>query len=430
MKVPSSVIRNARKGLHLRNLYGRGGTEIGETTAKKLSSGEISEEFAKHVSEYFPRHANDNLNQTNEVGRPSNGYIAWLLWGGDEARAWLEKKFMRKQNPILTDAYHAAKDFSSSKKQGLTPRYSSFEDWYKSVGAKAPGAKHWDKQEVKDMWIMGLNAGKKRNPSVGSGYSALADKFYSTGFEVGQRHALALKPSDPAIYDGYLLKRLESVDSTHPITKADYEDTYKEGYLYGYGNVRFYKISYKIHTAKDAARESESLKRRGWTVVHTGKEKTKYGGNAFPVYFAGDVTKRMDMPYVDKLGSSAEVPAKKNPSLAFADNSPAYKLLQELVRAKRTAENKEDFDLVDAIDVQIKRLAAASEKASLKQQNPAVAKDVTDVGHFLNLPKGKTFASLTVARKYAKKYNKALFVGSNTAGSEKIYVAADRLQVK
>lgn len=100
-KVPSSVIRNARKGLELRKFYKRGGTEVGEASARKLASGSISEAFAKHVLAYFPRHAGDNLEQTEKSAKgPSNGYIAWLLWGGSEARDWLTEKLKTKENPM------------------------------------------------------------------------------------------------------------------------------------------------------------------------------------------------------------------------------------------------------------------------------------------------------------------------------------------
>jgi hypothetical protein len=110
LKVPSSVQRNARKGLELRKFYKRGGTEVGEASARKLASGSISEAFARHMLDYFPRHAGDLLEQTEKSAKgPSNGYIAWLLWGGNEGRDWLTKKLkaketkMRKRNsPYLT----------------------------------------------------------------------------------------------------------------------------------------------------------------------------------------------------------------------------------------------------------------------------------------------------------------------------------------
>ena len=97
MNVPLKVQQNARRGLALRRQWGRGGTEVGEATAKKLASGKVSQELVAHISEYFPRHAGDRLEADGSDGKaPSNGYIAWLLWGGDEGRKWSS----RKKNPM------------------------------------------------------------------------------------------------------------------------------------------------------------------------------------------------------------------------------------------------------------------------------------------------------------------------------------------
>lgn len=97
MNVPLKVQQNARRGLALRRQWGRGGTEVGEATAKKLASGKVSQELVDHISKYFPRHAGDRLEADGSDGRaPSNGYIAWLLWGGDEGRKWSS----RKKNPM------------------------------------------------------------------------------------------------------------------------------------------------------------------------------------------------------------------------------------------------------------------------------------------------------------------------------------------
>lgn len=97
MNVPLKVQQNARRGLALRHQWGRGGTEVGEATAKKLASGKVSQELVAHISEYFPRHAGDRLEADGSDGKaPSNGYIAWLLWGGDEGRKWSS----RKKNPM------------------------------------------------------------------------------------------------------------------------------------------------------------------------------------------------------------------------------------------------------------------------------------------------------------------------------------------
>lgn len=86
VKVPASVKRAAARGLELRRSWGRGGTKVGIRTARRLvASAWLPGAFVRHISHYFPRHAGDNLRQTDP---PSNGYIAWLLWGGDAGRRW------------------------------------------------------------------------------------------------------------------------------------------------------------------------------------------------------------------------------------------------------------------------------------------------------------------------------------------------------
>jgi hypothetical protein len=93
LSIPKAVQENARRGLALRQEHGFGGTQVGETTARLLAAGgEVTRRKVQHIARYFPRHAHDNLKETGQHGQPpSRGYIAWLLWGGDEGRAWSER---------------------------------------------------------------------------------------------------------------------------------------------------------------------------------------------------------------------------------------------------------------------------------------------------------------------------------------------------
>ena len=87
-RIPDEVSKTARYALELRRIYRRGGTIVGITTARRLARGGwVPFSFVKKVSEYFPRHAGDNLKQ---VSPPSNGHIAWALWGGNPGRKWSE----------------------------------------------------------------------------------------------------------------------------------------------------------------------------------------------------------------------------------------------------------------------------------------------------------------------------------------------------
>ncbi len=91
--IPPGVKRNAQKGLTLREKFGRGSTEVGIRRGHQLVNNEsISLEIIKKMSAYFARHAVDK--QTKNFGNdenPSKGYIAWMLWGGDEAKEWTDK---------------------------------------------------------------------------------------------------------------------------------------------------------------------------------------------------------------------------------------------------------------------------------------------------------------------------------------------------
>ena len=90
--IPKAISDAAKRGLELHNAHGHGGTAVGLKMARQLAKGgKLSADDALHVSKYFPRHAGDNLDQDGSDGRqPSNGYIAWLLWGGDAGREWSE----------------------------------------------------------------------------------------------------------------------------------------------------------------------------------------------------------------------------------------------------------------------------------------------------------------------------------------------------
>ena len=82
--IPAAVKNNARSGLELRKKFGRGGTSVGENTARTLAAGgSIGIAKVRHIARYFPRHAGDNLDD-----KTSNGWIAWQLWGGHAARSW------------------------------------------------------------------------------------------------------------------------------------------------------------------------------------------------------------------------------------------------------------------------------------------------------------------------------------------------------
>lgn len=83
---------NAQLGLALRERFGRGGTEVGVRRAQQLIAREqLDPSDIKSMYSYFARHAVDKQTRSHVWGsqaNPSAGFIAWLLWGGDEGQRW------------------------------------------------------------------------------------------------------------------------------------------------------------------------------------------------------------------------------------------------------------------------------------------------------------------------------------------------------
>jgi HK97 family phage portal protein len=92
---PEGVRDEARQGLQWRREHGRGGTAVGIARARDLSGGKkISPSTAKRMKSFFARHEVDKKApgfKPGTDGYPSNGRIAWALWGGDAGQAWANK---------------------------------------------------------------------------------------------------------------------------------------------------------------------------------------------------------------------------------------------------------------------------------------------------------------------------------------------------
>lgn len=95
LKPTESMANNARRGLELRRKFGRGGTAVGVARARDLANRkELSPETVARMYSFFSRHEVDKKGKDfNNPERPSNGKIAWLLWGGDSGYAWARSKW-------------------------------------------------------------------------------------------------------------------------------------------------------------------------------------------------------------------------------------------------------------------------------------------------------------------------------------------------
>ena len=90
-----SMVSEAKKGIAWRKEFNRGGTRIGAVRASQIIAKEkLSPSTVKRMFSFFSRHESDKAAdgfRVGEKGYPSNGRIAWALWGGDAGFSWSTK---------------------------------------------------------------------------------------------------------------------------------------------------------------------------------------------------------------------------------------------------------------------------------------------------------------------------------------------------
>lgn len=99
----------AQRGLDWRKEYGRGGTEVGIARARDIVNDKnLSEDTVKRMYSFFSRHEVDKKAEgfsQGEDGYPSNGRIAWALWGGDAGFSWSRQiaERLKKEDRTMQD---------------------------------------------------------------------------------------------------------------------------------------------------------------------------------------------------------------------------------------------------------------------------------------------------------------------------------------
>lgn len=94
-KTNDGMKSEARRGLDWRKEFGRGGTEIGIARARDIvNNRDLPDDTVKRMYSFFSRHEVDKQAEgfsQGEEGYPSNGRIAWALWGGDAGFSWSKR---------------------------------------------------------------------------------------------------------------------------------------------------------------------------------------------------------------------------------------------------------------------------------------------------------------------------------------------------
>jgi hypothetical protein len=95
---PAAAKANAKKALDWRDEYGRdeitAGTPVGWQRANQLAKGEkLSKDVVSRMAQFNRHRKNSKIDpELKETPWKDNGYVAWLIWGGDEGVDWAMKK--------------------------------------------------------------------------------------------------------------------------------------------------------------------------------------------------------------------------------------------------------------------------------------------------------------------------------------------------
>ena len=149
--IPKGAKDEAKRGLEWRKEYGRGGTSVGINSARYIVNNTTAgAEKVRHIAKYFPRHEVDKQAEgyrQGEEGYPSNGRIAWALWGGNAGKSWSQKlvRAMNKRDEqaksasVLIERINKTKDLDQEflanefeTKESKIEVWNSFNDLLKS----------------------------------------------------------------------------------------------------------------------------------------------------------------------------------------------------------------------------------------------------------------------------------------------------------
>ena len=125
-KPPAGAAKAAQKAIDWKKQHGdavQGGTQVGWTRASQLVKGDqLSPETVKRMHKFFLRHQKNKAVKPKFKDEPwrDNGYVAWLIWGGDAGRSWAETKWNQMEKADQKTASGIAERIA--KKKGLWDR--------------------------------------------------------------------------------------------------------------------------------------------------------------------------------------------------------------------------------------------------------------------------------------------------------------------
>ena len=230
----SGMVSEAIRGLEWREEFGRGGTQVGVSRARDIKNKKnLSIDTIKRMFSFFSRHEVDKKAEgfrPGEKGYPSNGRIAWALWGGDAGFSWSRKKMeqiRKEEERALTG------DVKKALERKVEEHNEEVESLNKSWNARVTLAK------LEIVFDRGVGAYKTNpdsvRPSVNSpeqwAYARVNSFLYAlkNGRFKGGKHDTDLLPANhPVIIKMKKEEKsiMENLDKRHIQNVVETDDTY------------------------------------------------------------------------------------------------------------------------------------------------------------------------------------------------------------
>lgn len=177
-KPPQSVADAAAKGLEYRQKASpsnRGGLTPAEASKQGIGSGvqratnlknrdNISPDVIMQIHNYLSRSEGSKAIDPEHKSEPWNdkGYVAWLLWGGDPAKAWVDKVIgqMEAADEKASKKARIAADLMPEYNRAKDAFYEASEDYFRFSDGDVP---KWDRAYYSQMMFY---AGKRLVPLI------------------------------------------------------------------------------------------------------------------------------------------------------------------------------------------------------------------------------------------------------------------------
>ena len=253
-KPTESMKAEAQRGLDWRREHGRGGTEVGIARARDIVNGKnLSESTVKRMYSFFSRHEVDKQGEgfsQGEDGYPSNGRIAWALWGGDAGYSWskqiverLKKEDERMQEARPYPNEHAARinnpdkyvEFARDNDEfgsGIHVIYGILEDRSSEVQSIRFDSEKFTPDEAKAWleehdynYIEFEEAIEERVLSDKLEEGTLSIKKETTMDSKQDRHILEVNETDDSVVISFAKEHKDDMEESEPVEIVDEENS-------------------------------------------------------------------------------------------------------------------------------------------------------------------------------------------------------------